>query len=54
MRRYWDAWDVEIYHLETRKELKFGNISVVASGRFRASVSAEIQYGQSSVKVKVW
>ena len=45
--------DVEIHHLETAKPLEFSNISVVSQGPLRASVKAEVRYGQSTVSVTV-
>ncbi|KAF9529896.1 glycoside hydrolase family 38 protein [Crepidotus variabilis] len=50
---YWDAWDVEIHHLETPTPLQFSNISVVAQGPLRAAVRAEVQYGQSRISVTI-
>lgn len=50
---YWDAWDVEIHHLETAKPLEFSNISVVSQGPLRASVRAEVRYGQSTISVTI-
>jgi alpha-mannosidase len=50
---YWDAWDVEIHHLETRLPLEFTNVSVVAQGPLRASVRAEVKYGQSMIAVTI-
>jgi hypothetical protein len=45
--------DVEIHHLETAKPLEFSNICVVSQGPLRASVRAEVRYGQSTVSVTV-
>lgn len=45
--------DVEIHHLETRQPLKFGRISVLEEGPLRASVSAELKYGKSTIDVVV-
>ncbi|KAH8829151.1 glycosyl hydrolases family 38 N-terminal domain-containing protein [Flagelloscypha sp. PMI_526] len=50
---YWDAWDVEVYHLETGKELAFSNVSVVAQGPLRASLAASIKYGKSQIDVLI-
>jgi len=50
---YWDAWDVEIHHLETARPLDFTNIRVVAQGPLRASVRAEIRYGNSTICVTI-
>ncbi|KAJ7677197.1 glycosyl hydrolases family 38 N-terminal domain-containing protein [Mycena rosella] len=50
---FWDAWDVEIHHLEKATPLTFSNISVVAQGPLRASVCAEVKYGQSKISVTI-
>ncbi|KAH9914289.1 glycoside hydrolase family 38 protein [Fomitopsis serialis] len=50
---YWDAWDVEIHHLETVQPLEFSNISVVAEGPLRASIKSEIKYRQSTINVTI-
>ncbi|KAJ4488346.1 glycosyl hydrolases family 38 N-terminal domain-containing protein [Lentinula aciculospora] len=50
---YWDAWDVEIHHLETTTSLKFTNVSVVAHGPLRASVQAQVKYGKSTINVLI-
>ncbi|KAK2459766.1 hypothetical protein APHAL10511_008198 [Amanita phalloides] len=50
---YWDAWDVEIHHLETPEKLKFGNISVVSHGPLRASILAELKYNNSIITVTI-
>ncbi|KAI0799601.1 glycosyl hydrolases family 38 N-terminal domain-containing protein [Irpex lacteus] len=46
---YWDAWDVEVHHLEKATPLQFTNISVVAGGPLRASLRAVIKYGKSTI-----
>ncbi|EPQ55548.1 glycoside hydrolase family 38 protein [Gloeophyllum trabeum ATCC 11539] len=50
---YWDAWDVEIHHLEKRRPLEFANISVTAEGPLRASITSEFKYGQSTINVTI-
>lgn len=50
---FWDAWDVEIHHLESRKPLKFENISVLEEGPLRAAVLAQLKYGQSLILVVI-
>ncbi|KAJ6509062.1 hypothetical protein C8R45DRAFT_1090173 [Mycena sanguinolenta] len=47
---FWDAWDVEIHHLEKATQLEFTKVSVVAQGPLRASVEAEVVYGQSRIR----
>ncbi|KAI5117584.1 hypothetical protein M0805_004579 [Coniferiporia weirii] len=50
---YWDAWDVEIHHLEKRTPLAFSDVKIVAKGPLRAAVSAEVQFGQSRASVTI-
>ncbi|KAF9558502.1 glycoside hydrolase family 38 protein [Agrocybe pediades] len=50
---YWDAWDVEIHHLETANPLEFSNVTVVSQGPLRAAVRAEVKYGQSNISVTI-
>ncbi|KAI9508062.1 glycosyl hydrolases family 38 N-terminal domain-containing protein [Russula earlei] len=50
---YWDAWDVEIHHLEKAQPLKFGNIKVLESGPVFAAVETEVNYGKSNIRVKI-
>ncbi len=45
--------DVEIHHLEKFQKLKFESISVAAEGPLRASLKANIKYGQSTIDVLV-
>ncbi|KAJ7889028.1 galactose mutarotase-like domain-containing protein [Mycena leptocephala] len=46
---FWDARDVEIHHLENATQLE----SVVAQGPLRASVRAEVEYGDSRISVTI-
>ncbi|KAH8093101.1 glycoside hydrolase family 38 protein [Cristinia sonorae] len=48
---YWDAWDVEIHHLETVHQLEFSNLQITAEGPLRASLKAETTYGKSKITV---
>ncbi|KAL4267030.1 glycosyl hydrolase 38 family protein [Pleurotus pulmonarius] len=50
---YWDAWDVEIHHLETATPLAFSKVSVVEYGPLRGTVKAQVQYGKSSIDVMI-
>ena len=50
---YWNWTEVDYNHLETAEPLEFSNISVVSQGPLRASVRAEVKYGQSSISVTV-
>ncbi|EJD35944.1 hypothetical protein AURDEDRAFT_74783, partial [Auricularia subglabra TFB-10046 SS5] len=50
---YWDAWDVEIYHLEKPTKLEFANIKVLESGPVRASLQSQIKLSDSIVTVTV-
>ncbi|TCD63848.1 Glycoside hydrolase, 38 vacuolar alpha mannosidase [Steccherinum ochraceum] len=50
---YWDAWDVEIHHLETAHPLEFSNLEITAEGPLRASLKAETTYGKSKISVTI-
>nr|GAT45299.1 glycoside hydrolase family 38 protein [Mycena chlorophos] len=50
---YWDAWDVEIHHLEKPTQLEFSNVSIVANGPLRAAVRAEARYNQSVISLTI-
>lgn len=45
---YWDAWDVEVFHLETREALSFTNVTVVENGPIRAALRAEVKLPNST------
>ena len=45
---YWQAWDVEVYHLASRKELTGGKTTITENGPHRASVATEIQISENS------
>ena len=45
--------EIDYNHLETSQPLEFSNISVVSQGPLRASVRAEVKYGQSTISVTV-
>ncbi|KAG9021627.1 Glycoside hydrolase, 38 vacuolar alpha mannosidase, partial [Tulasnella sp. JGI-2019a] len=53
MPSYWDAWDAEIHHLETSRPLEFTNVSILEAGPARATLAAEVPYGQSKIQVKI-
>lgn len=51
---YWDAWDVEIYHLEKPEYLEEGKITVLEDGPLMVSVLVENKLGASSwIKRKI-
>ncbi|KAF2754139.1 alpha-mannosidase [Pseudovirgaria hyperparasitica] len=45
---YWQAWDVEVYHLESRKELEPSKTSIVENGPHRVSVVTETKISDKS------
>jgi alpha-mannosidase len=50
-----DAWDVDAFHLETRRELSGAiRASVIESGPLRAGVSFEYQFGPTTLKQHVF
>ena len=50
---YWDAWDVDSFHLEKQEHLKFGQISILEYGPVRAVLGATVMYGQSKMEVEI-
>ncbi|KIY67661.1 glycoside hydrolase family 38 protein [Cylindrobasidium torrendii FP15055 ss-10] len=50
---YWDAWDVEIHHLEMAHPIEFTNMTVVSHGPLRSAVKADIKYGQSTISITI-
>ncbi|KAG8932448.1 Glycoside hydrolase, 38 vacuolar alpha mannosidase [Tulasnella sp. 418] len=53
MPAFWDAWDVEVDHLETSKPLQFSNLRIAENGPVRASLAADVIYGQSTINVTI-
>lgn len=51
--RSWDAWEVDISHLETRKPLKFSDVRVLESGPVRATLACDVDDGSSKITVQV-
>ncbi|KAL2867121.1 alpha-mannosidase [Aspergillus lucknowensis] len=45
---YWQAWDVEVFHLESRKELHSGRTSIAERDPFRVSVVTETRISENS------
>ncbi|KOS47426.1 hypothetical protein ACN38_g1552 [Penicillium nordicum] len=45
---YWQAWDVEVFHLESRKELPGGKTTIVENDPHRVSVMTETQISDKS------
>jgi alpha-mannosidase len=45
---YWDAWDVEIYHLETPRELGLGETTIVDQGPLRVGLLVKHQISDES------
>ncbi|KAK4936017.1 Glycoside hydrolase, 38 vacuolar alpha mannosidase [Elasticomyces elasticus] len=45
---YWQAWDVEVFHLDSRKELKSEQSEVVENGPYRVSVSTKTKVSKDS------
>ncbi|KAF9872038.1 alpha-mannosidase [Colletotrichum karsti] len=51
---YWQAWDVEVFHLETREELQSCTTSVAEDTPLRVSVVTETKISDvSSIKTKI-
>ncbi|WEW59996.1 Glycoside hydrolase, 38 vacuolar alpha mannosidase [Emydomyces testavorans] len=45
---YWQAWDVEVYHLDSRKELTSGPTKIAENGPHRVSVVTETKISDAS------
>ncbi|OCT50955.1 Alpha-mannosidase [Cladophialophora carrionii] len=45
---YWQAWDVEVFHLDSRKELKSEASEIVEDGPYRVSVATKTQVSKDS------
>ncbi len=45
---YWQAWDVEVFHLESREELPAGNTEIVEDGPHRVGVVTETKISEKS------
>lgn len=45
---YWQAWDVEVFHLESRKELPHGNTVIAEQDPHRASLVTETKISDKS------
>ncbi|KAJ5692611.1 hypothetical protein N7462_002034 [Penicillium macrosclerotiorum] len=45
---YWQAWDVEVFHLDSRKELPRGKTVIIENDQHRASVVTETQISDKS------
>lgn len=50
---YWDAWDVEIHHLEASTPLSFSQVRVIAEGPLRAAVQTQVKYGKSTIDITI-
>lgn len=51
---YWQAWDVEVFHLESRKELPRGKTVIAEDGPYRVSVVTETRISDKSwIKTKI-
>lgn len=45
---YWQAWDVEVFHLESRQELSSGTTEIVENGPYRVSVATKTKVSEDS------
>ncbi|KAJ8118709.1 hypothetical protein ONZ43_g3940 [Nemania bipapillata] len=45
---YWQAWDVEVYHLETRTEVPYGETKIFEDSEHRVSVVTEARISENS------
>ncbi|TGJ86942.1 hypothetical protein E0Z10_g1832 [Xylaria hypoxylon] len=45
---YWQAWDVEVYHLDTRAEVAYGETKILEDSEHRVSVVTEARISEGS------
>jgi alpha-mannosidase len=45
---YWQAWDVEVFHLDSRKELSSGETKIVQSDAHQVTVMTETKISDKS------
>jgi len=45
---YWDAWDVEIYHLEKGYDITNGNVKIIEDGPLRVALEVNIKISETS------
>jgi len=45
---YWDAWDVEIYHLEKSNDITEGNVKIIEKGPLRVALEVNIKISEDS------
>lgn len=50
---YWDAWDVDSFHLEKRRDLKFDSVKIKDNGPVRASLEATIKHNKSDLRFEI-
>ncbi|KAI2467718.1 glycoside hydrolase family 38 protein [Annulohypoxylon bovei var. microspora] len=50
---YWQAWDVEVYHLETRKVVPYGKTKIFEDKEHRVSVLTEAKISENSSIVTI-
>jgi alpha-mannosidase len=47
----WDAWDVDVFHLETEQPVTAVSVIMIDKGPLRATLEAEYAVGNSHIKV---
>ncbi|ORX47281.1 hypothetical protein BCR36DRAFT_584796 [Piromyces finnis] len=45
---YWDAWDVEIYHLEKGYDINNGDVKIIENGPLRVALEIKIKISENS------
>lgn len=45
---YWQAWDVEVYHLDSRKELSVADTEISENKPFRVAVTSRVKISEKS------
>ena len=45
---YWEAWDVEVYHLQTRRELSYGQTKIHEQKPYRVTLVTDVKISKNS------
>eukprot|EP01117_Protostelium_nocturnum_P007833 TRINITY_DN2801_c1_g1_i1.p1 TRINITY_DN2801_c1_g1~~TRINITY_DN2801_c1_g1_i1.p1 ORF type:complete len:1044 (-),score=436.54 TRINITY_DN2801_c1_g1_i1:183-3314(-) len=49
---YWDAWDVDVYHLEKREDIHGSQVNIIENGPIRASIRFTLRISEKSVLIQ--
>ncbi|KZT52183.1 glycoside hydrolase family 38 protein [Calocera cornea HHB12733] len=50
---YWDAWDVEVHHLEAPHPVAFEEFAITENGPIRAQLQTRVKIGKSTIDMSI-